>query len=139
MDTINSDDMLIQMIEPRVDEIKTRFAENKKLDNGDISLLLLKSQHRHINHVDQKLNEVTADVAALKLDFAGLRGDFKRTEEKNDHRFKLFKEEVNNNLKLFETNLDLKIAEALNKNIRWSIASIALIVTLLKLADAFLP
>tara|TARA_B110001454_G_C12611692_1_gene388968 strand:- start:105 stop:236 length:132 start_codon:yes stop_codon:yes gene_type:complete len=37
----------------------------------------------------------------------------------------------------FEKNIELKISEAINKNMRWSIGLIAFIVTVLKLADTF--
>ena len=37
----------------------------------------------------------------------------------------------------FEQRIELKISEAINKNMRWSIGLIALIVTVLKLADTF--
>ncbi len=37
----------------------------------------------------------------------------------------------------FESRIELKISEAINKNMRWSIGLNALIVTALKLADMF--
>jgi len=37
---------------------------------------LLKSQYNHINHLDEKLNEVTLGVASLKGEFNDLKGEF---------------------------------------------------------------
>ena len=63
------DDILIEMISPKLKEIEERFSKGEGLTNEDINILLLKSQFNHIHHLDQKLNEVTADVSSLKLDF----------------------------------------------------------------------
>jgi len=54
--------MLIEMISPRIKEIEEKFSRGEGLDQEDINTLLLKSQYKHINHLDLKLNEVTADV-----------------------------------------------------------------------------
>jgi len=70
------DDMLIKMISPRIKEIEEKFSRGEGLDQEDINTLLLKSQYSHINHLDIKLDEVTADVASLKGDFSALKGAF---------------------------------------------------------------
>ena len=119
MDKTKVDDMLIQMIQPKLDEIETRFSNGEGLTSEDINTLLLKSQYNHINHLDMKLNEVTADVASLKSEF------------------QLLESSVSLRFDKFEKNIELKISEAINKNMRWSIGLIALIVTVLKLADTF--
>jgi len=89
----------------------------------------LKPQYSHINHLDEKLDEVTADVASLKNDFTGLKGEFKLLEERVAKGFEV--------MEAFEKRIELKISDAINKNMRWSIGMIALIVTVLKLADIF--
>ncbi len=70
------------MITPKVKEIEEKFSRGEGLTQEDIHTLLLKSQYNHINHLDDKLNEVTADVASLKGDFrtfkAELIGDFEK-------------------------------------------------------------
>ena len=99
----------------------------------DINTLLLKSQYNHINHLDEKLDEVTADVAGLKGEFNGLKGEFSLL--KSD--VKLLGTSVNTRFDLFEKNIELKISQASNTNMRCSIGMIALIVTMLKLADMF--
>ena len=113
------DDMLIEMISPRIKEIEERFARGEGLTQEDINTLLLKSQYNHINHLDDKLNEVVADVASLKSEF------------------KLLETTVTSKLDTFKSDIDLKIQTAINTNMRWSIGMIALIVTVLKLADMF--
>ena len=140
MDKTKVDDMLIQMIQPKLEEIETRFSKGEGLSSEDINTLLLKSQYNHINHLDQKLNEVTADVASFKgafsgleAKFAGLLGEFKLLEERVNKGFEL----MGARMDAFEKRIELKISEAINKNMRWSIGLIALIVTVLKLADTF--
>jgi hypothetical protein len=119
MNKTKVDDMLIEMISPRIKEIEEKFSSGEGLDQEDINTLLLKSQYNHINHLDEKLDEVTTDVASLKADF------------------KLLEVNVNSRFDTFEKNIELKISEAINTNMRWSIGMIALIVTVLKLADMF--
>lgn len=116
MTNTNVDDMLILMIEPKVREIQERFSKGEGLTNEDINTLLLKSQYNHINHLDLKLNEVTADVSSLKSDFKSVEQKFER----------------------LEANLDLKIQKALNSNIKWSVGLVAFIVTFLKLVEMIL-
>ena len=111
--------MLIEMISPRILEIEEKFGRGEGLDQNDINTLLLKSQYNHINHLDQKLDEVTADVASLKS------------------QFKLLESSMNARFETFEKTIELKISQAINVNMRWSIGLIALIVTVLKLADMF--
>ena len=129
----NVDDLLIEMISPKVKEIEERFSSGEGLSNEDINTLLLKSQYNHINNLDNRLDEVTASLKALEGKFQGL-----------DAKFDLLKAEVNGRLNIFEARLDtfenrieLKIEQAINTNMRWSIGIIALIVTVLKLADMF--
>jgi tetrahydromethanopterin S-methyltransferase subunit G len=114
------DDILIEMISPKLKEIEERFSRGEGLNNDDINTLLLKSQFNHINHLDQKLDEVTADVASLKLDFAKLNADVKVELSKFD-------------LKLESMNTEIQ--KTINKNMQWSIGIIAFIVTMLKFID----
>ena len=120
MDKTRVDDMLIEMISPKVKEIEEKFGRGEGLTQEDINTLLLKSQYNHINHLDNKLNEVVADVASLKSGF------------------KLLETSVNSKLDVFKADIDLKIQTAINTNMRWSIGMIAFIVTALKVADMIL-
>ena len=139
--------MLIEMITPRIKEIEEKFSRGEGLEQDDINTLLLKSQYNHINHLDEKLDEVTADVASLKGEFSGLKGEFSGLKGEFSGlkgEFKLLEVNVNKRLDVFEKNMmvfektiELKISQAINTNMRWSIGMIAIIVTVLKLADMF--
>ncbi len=147
MNKTKVDDMLMEMIQPKVNEIEKKFTSGEGLTQEDINTLLLKSQYNHINHLDQKLNEVTADVASLKgefndvklefnsvkLEFNELRGEFKGL--KGD--FKHLEMAMHERLTTFEATISLTISEAINSNMKFSIGLIAFIVTVLKLADMF--
>ncbi|MDX2197218.1 MAG: hypothetical protein NW207_12460 [Cytophagales bacterium] len=131
MKNTNVDEMLLQMIEPKVREIQERFSRGEGLSSEDINTLLLKSQYNHINHLDEKLNEVTADVAFLKNDFSELKSDFKILETRVDARLNTLEA----NMKAFEANIEHKIQKAINGNMRWSIGLIAILISVLKLID----
>jgi hypothetical protein len=66
----------MEMISPKLKEIEGRFSKGEGLSNDDINTLLLKFQFNHINHLDQKIDEVTADVASLKIDMRSLEAKF---------------------------------------------------------------
>jgi len=72
MDKTRVDDMLIEMITPKVKEIEKKFGNGEGLTQEDINTLLLKSQYNHINHLDTKLDEVTASVVNLEKRFDNL-------------------------------------------------------------------
>ena len=116
MDKTKVDDMLIEMITPKVKQIEEKFGNGEGLSQDDINTLLLKSQYNHINHLDQKLDEVTADVASLKGEFNGLKGEFRLLEQK----------------------IETTIQKALNKNMMMLIAVMGFFLTLSKLIDAFI-
>jgi len=134
MNKTKVDDMLMEMIQPKVDEIEKKFTGGEGLTQEDINTLLLKSQYNHINHLDQKLDEVTAGVASLKGEFQGLKGEFQGLRGEFQHLEMM----VNERLTTFEATISLKISEAINSNMKFSIGLIAFIVTVLKLADMFM-
>jgi predicted nuclease with TOPRIM domain len=117
MNKTRVDDMLIEMIGPKVKEIEEKFGNNQSLSQEDINTLLLKSQYNHINHLDDKLNEVTADVASLKGDFKDLEHKFDRLEDKFDK---------------LEVSLDNKIEKALNRNLKQTFFAIGGFFILIK-------
>ncbi len=108
LDKTKVDDMLIEMITPKVKEIEEKFSQGKGLTQDDINTLLLKSQYNHINHLDLKLNEVTADVASL-------RGEFE----------------------LLKKDIEVIIQTALNKNMMTLIIVMGAFLTLSKVIDKF--
>ena len=86
VDKTKVDDMLLEMIEPKIQEINKKFSNKGSLTQDDINTLLLKSQYNHINHLDLKLNEVTKSVVKLEHRFENLEqkliGDYKNLEQK---------------------------------------------------------
>ena len=120
MNKTKVDDLIIEMIQPKITEIEKKFSSGTGLDQEDINTLLLKSQYNHINHLDQKLNEVTADVASLKDDFTGLEGKFTGLELKFD---------------LLKSDIEATIQKALNKNMMLLITVMGIFVILSKLVD----
>jgi len=60
----------------------------------DINTLLLKSQYNHINHLDTKLDEVTADVASLKGEFGEFKSEINGKFDRLEGGFQTFKAEI---------------------------------------------
>ena len=126
MDKTRVDDMLIEMIEPKIQEINKKFSNGAALTQEDINTLLLKSQYNHINHLDSKLNEVTASVVALENKFDNLKTYV-------DQRFETFEQRF----ETFEQKIETTIQKALNKNMMMLIFVIGFFLTLSKLIDKF--
>jgi uncharacterized coiled-coil DUF342 family protein len=104
---------VIEMISPKIKEIEEKFSRGDGLSQDDINTLLLKSQYNHINHLDDKLNEVTASVVALENRFVGLENKFDLLNEKIEHT----------------------IQKALNKNMMLLITVMGFFVIVSKLID----
>ena len=115
MDKTRVDDMLIEMITPKVKQIEEKFGNGEGLSQDDINTLLLKSQYNHINHLDQKLDEVVAEVASLKGEFNGLKGEFA----------------------ILKSDIEATIEKALNQNMMKLIFIMGAFLTLSKLIDKF--
>ncbi len=115
MDKTRVDDMLIEMIKPKIKEIEEKFSSGTGLTQDDINTLLLKSQYNHINHLDDKLNEVTASVVALENKFDILRSDFAT----------------------FKADIETTIQKALNRNMLAMMAMMGFFVVLSKIIDKF--
>jgi uncharacterized coiled-coil DUF342 family protein len=109
MNKTNVDDMLLEMITPKVKEIEEKFSSGEGLTQDDINTLLLKSQYNHINHLDAKLDETVASVRELESKFVLL-------EEKVEH----------------------SIQKALNKNMVLLFFMMGVFLTLSKVIDKFL-
>jgi uncharacterized coiled-coil DUF342 family protein len=108
MDKTRVDDMLIEMINPKIKEIEEKFSNGTGLTQDDINTLLLKSQYNHINHLDTKLNEVTASVKEL------------------EGKFELLKESI-----------ESTIQKALNRNMMMMVGMMGFFVMLSKIIDKF--
>ncbi len=116
-DETKVDDMLIEMITPKVREIEEKFGRGEELTQDDINTLLLKSQYNHINHLDLKLNEVVADVASLQSEF--------------DNKFNSLKSEF----ELLKQTIETTIQKALNRNMLALIVVMGTFLTLSKIID----
>ena len=130
MNKTRVDDMLIEMISPKIKEIEEKFSTGQGLDQEDINTLLLKSQYNHINHLDDKLNEVTADVASLKGDFGTLTGEFNT-----------LKGEFNTKFAQLETKFEqaqVKMQETIISTMRWYIGGAGVVLIALKALDIFI-
>jgi SMC interacting uncharacterized protein involved in chromosome segregation len=101
MDKTRVDNILLEMISPKIKEIEEKFSRGEGLDENDVQLLLLKSQFNHINHLDDKLNEVTASVVNLEHKFEKLEQqvnfDIARLEEKIDTNIARLEEKIDMN------------------------------------------
>ncbi len=160
------DDMLIEMISPKVKEIEEKFGQGIGLTQEDINTLLLKSQYNHINHLDDKLDEVTASVVALEGKFQGLEGKFntfkaemiaefeKRMgglETKMESRIGSFETKMESRIGSFEAKMESKIGSLETKfeqaqvkmqqtiitTMKWYIGGAGIVLVLLKALDIF--
>jgi hypothetical protein len=134
------DDMLIEMITPRVREIEERFGRGEGLSQDDINTLLLKSQYNHINHLDAKLDQVAASVVALEGKFTALEGKFTALEGK----FATFKAEMSAEFERRMGALETKFEKAqvdmrdtIITTMRWYIGGAGIVIVLLKALDLF--
>ena len=119
-DKTRVDDLIIEMITPRLKEIEQKFSDGKGLTQEDINTLLLKSQYNHINHLDDKLNEVTTSVIAI--------------ENKFDTKFN----NLNSEFKILNERIEHTIQKALNKNMFMLMTMMGFFLTLSKALDIFL-
>ena len=122
MDKTRVDDMLIDMISPKIKEIEEKFSSGQGLNQEDINTLLLKSQYNHINHLDEKLNEVTADVASLKGEFNELKGEFNTKFAQLETKFE---------------QAQVKMQETIISTMRWYIGGAGIVLVIIKALDIF--
>ena len=142
------EDMLLEMIQPKLTEIEERFSRGEGLNGEDVNTLLLKSQFNHINHLDLRLDEVVADVASLKTDFkqletkfAGLENKFEVLETKFDALESRLDAKIDSliaQFNEFKMELRLEIQMAIHKSMKWSIGLLAFIITFLKALEMLL-
>ncbi len=146
------EDMLLEMIQPKLTEIEGRFSRGEGLTGEDVNTLLLKSQFNHINHLDLRLDEVVADVASLKTDFKqlenrfeGLENKFIGLESRLDTKFDALESRIEAKIDSliaqfneFKMELRLEIQVAIHKSMKWSIGLLAFIITFLKALEMLL-
>ncbi len=137
------DDILIEMISPKVKEIEEKFSRGEGLTQEDIHTLLLKSQYNHINHLDEKLDEVVADNAKLRLDFevrfAGLETKFAGLETKFaglETKFAGLETKFAGLETKFES-AQVKMQQTIITTMKWYIGGAGIVLVLLKALDIF--
>ncbi len=145
------DDMLIEMIAPKIKEIEEKFSGGGALTQDDINTLLLKSQYNHINHLDAKLDEVAGSVVALEQKFNQLEQKFNHLEQKFNQLEQKFgyleqklssdmdnlEQKLSSELYKLEQKIEATIQKALNKNMMTLIVVIGAFLTLSKIIDKF--
>ena len=134
MNKTRVDDMLIEMIEPKIQEINQKFTSGESLSQDDINTLLLKSQYNHINHLDDKLNETVESVKSLENKFEVLKSDVNGRLNQFEERLNTFEEKLNT----FEQKIETTIQKALNKNMMLLIFVMGFFLTLSKVLDYFM-
>ena len=135
------EDMLLEMIQPKLTEIEERFSRGEGLNGEDVNTLLLKSQFNYINHLDLRLDEVVADVASLKTDFKQLETKFEVLETKFDALESRLDAKIDSliaQFNEFKMELRLEIQMAIHKSMKWSIGLLAFIITFLKALEMLL-
>ena len=135
------EDMLLEMIQPKLTEIEERFSRGEGLNGEDVNTLLLKSQFNHINHLDLRLDEFVADVASLKTDFKQLETKFEVLETKFDALESRLDAKIDSliaQFNEFKMELRLEIQMAIHKSMKWSIGLLAFIITFLKALEMLL-
>ena len=136
MNKTKVDDMLIEMITPKVKEIEEKFGNGEGLAQDDINTLLLKSQYNHINHLDEKLDEVTLSVVSLKDEFNDLKGEFNNLKGE----FNNLKGEFNNlkgEFEVLKVSIEHTIEKSLNRNMVMLFGMMGFFLTLSKVIDKF--
>jgi len=141
MDKTRVDDMLIEMITPKVKEIEEKFGQGKGLSQEDINTLLLKSQYNHINHLDDKLNEVTASVVRLEGKFDEKFNDLENKFVGLENKFVGLENKfvgLENKFELLNEKIEHTIQKALNKNMIMLMGMMGFFLTLSKALDIFI-
>jgi len=108
MNKTRVDDMLIEMISPKISEINEKFSKGETLTQDDINTLLLKSQYNHINHLDDKLNETVEAVKNLEFKFDKLEQHYKNDFESLEQQYKSDFIKLEQQYKSDFENLELK-------------------------------
>ena len=148
MDKTRVDDILIEMISPKIKEIEEKFSSGGSLTQDDINTLLLKAQYNHINHLDKKLNEVTESVVNLEHKFEKLedrfdstvkelRNDYEKLENRLTSDFRSLEQRVTNDIRSLEQRMEVTIQKALNRNMMMLIIVIGAFLTLSKIIYKF--
>ncbi|MHA8106188.1 hypothetical protein [Aquirufa sp. 5-AUSEE-100C1] len=128
------DNQLLEMIQPKIQFIENKFSNGEALSEQDVNTLLIKSAFVQINHLDERIDTIAADVAQLRLDFIGLESKFHHLEGRFlalEARF----EALEAKFETLEAKLLASIEKAIRTNIRWTLGLITFSLTLIKIVE----
>ena len=145
---IKIENQLLEMIQPKIQFIENKFSNGEALTEQDVSTLLIKSAFVQINHLDERIDAIAADVAQLRLDFIDLAGKFEQLGSRIDNlenkldklgdrilalevRFEAFEARF----ETMEARLQVSIEKAIRTNIRWTLGLITFSLTLIKIVE----
>lgn len=106
------ENQLMEMIQPKIQFIENKFSNGEALSEQDVSTLLIKSAFIQINHLDERIDAIAADIAQLRLDFCELVGKFEQLGIrylKLESRFDILEsrfDKLENRLDKLENSLD---------------------------------
>ena len=162
MEHTKLDEIMLEMIKPKMDEISAKFTNKEPLDQEDINTLLIKAQFNHIEHLDTKLDIVTDSVVALEGKFFSLENNvnnkisslegkffqlennFLKLENKVDTKISALENKVDTKISGLEKKIDglgaeMKIAikEGIITNMKFTLGTIGLIAAIFKILDIY--
>jgi acyl carrier protein phosphodiesterase len=142
------ENQLLEMIQPRIQQIENKFSNGEALSNQDVNTLLLKSAFNHINHFEMRLDELAADVAQLRLDFSELEVKFHHLESRFyalegkfhalEGKFQTLEarfETLEASFISFESRMEATIEKTMKSNIKWTLGLMTFCLTLFKIID----
>ena len=122
------------MISPKIKEIEEKFSTGQALTQDDINTLLLKSQYNHINHLDDKLNEVTQSVINLESRFEKRFGEMETKFANLETKFANLETKFANLETKFE-QAQIRMQQTIITTMKWYIGGAGVVLVLLKALD----
>lgn len=135
------ENQLLEMIQPRIQQIENKFSNGEALSDQDVNTLLLKSAFNHINHIEIRLDELYADVAQLRLDFSELEVKFHHLESRFyalEGKFQTLVARFGTleaRFISFESRMEATIEKTMKSNIKWTLGLMTFCLTLFKIID----
>jgi hypothetical protein len=122
------DHQILLMLQPRLDDIQSRFAQSGILTTEDVHTLLLQSQYNHIEHLDieitrireemhREIGSLRSEFGTIRTEFGTLRGDFAA---------------LRGDVNTLRSDLRADIKESQVSATRWNIAAMATLVAIMQ-------
>lgn len=135
------ENQLLEMIQPRIQQIENKFSNGEALSDLDVNTLLLKSAFNHINHIEMRLDDLAADVAQLRVDFSELEVKFHHLESRFyalEGKFQTLEARFGTleaRFISFESKMEATIEKTMKSNIKWTLGLMTFCLTLFKIID----